>query len=73
MSKMAEEKAAGAADAVQQQQLVVGEAATVWVRPMEKLLRVAPLGLCVVAMVVAYSDLGGFKYLIYANGLCAAF
>jgi len=73
MSKMVEEKAAGAADAVQQQQLVVGEAAAVRVRPVEKLLRVAPLGLCVVAMAVAYSDLGGFKYLVYANGLCAAF
>lgn len=45
------------------------------VRPLETLLRAAPLGLCVAAMVVmlrdtqtneygtvSYSDLGGFKY-----------
>jgi len=75
MSKMAEEKAVGAA-----------VAAAARVRPVETLLRVAPLGLFVAAMAmmlkdqqtneygtVAYSDLGGFKYLIYANGLCAAF
>jgi hypothetical protein len=94
MSKMAEEKAAavgglggaGAADAAQQQQLAAGEAAAARVRPVETLLRAAPLGLCVAAMTVmlrnqqsneygavAYSDLGGFKYLVYANGLCAAY
>jgi hypothetical protein len=93
MSKMAEEKALGgaaaAADAAQQQQqqqLAAGEAAAARVRPMETLLRAAPLGLCVAAMAimlkdqqtneygtVAYSDLGGFKYLVYANGLCAAY
>ena len=86
---MAEEKAvggAGAADAAQQQQLAAGEAAAARVRPVETLLRAAPLGLCVAAMAVmlkdqqtneygtvAYSDLGGFKYLVYANGLCAAY
>ena len=86
---MAEEKAvggAGAADAAQQQQLAAGEAAAARVRPVETLLRAAPLGLCVAAMAVmlkdqqtneygtvAYSDLGGFKYLVYANDLCAAF
>ena len=82
MSKMA----AGAADAAQQQQLAAGEAAAARVRPVETLLRAAPLGLCVAAMAVmlkdqqtneygtvAYSDLGGFKYLVYANGLCAAY
>ena len=89
MSKMLEEKAAavgglvgaGAADATP-----AGEAAAARVRPVETLLRAAPLGLCVAAMTVmlrdqqsneygtvAYSDLGGFKYLVYANGLCAAY
>lgn len=93
MSKMVEEKAAavrglggaGAADAAQQQ-LAAGEAAAARVRPVETLLRAAPLGLCVAAMTVmlrdqqsneygtvAYSNLGGFKYLVYANGLCAAY
>ena len=75
MSKMAEEKAVGAA-----------VAAAARVRPVETLLRAAPLGLCIAAMAVmlkdqqtneygtvAYSDLGGFKYLVYANGLCAAY
>jgi len=53
---------------------------------VRRTLRAAPLGLCVAAMAVmlkdqqtneygtvAYSDLGGFKYLVYANGLCAAY
>jgi hypothetical protein len=86
---MAEEKAAvvgglggaGAADAAP-----AVEAAAARVRPVETLLRAAPLGLCVAAMTVmlrdqqsneygtvAYSDLGGFKYLVYANGICAAY
>ncbi|XP_062186287.1 CASP-like protein 2A1 [Phragmites australis] len=90
MSKMAEEKAvaggASAADAQHEQQLAEGAAASARVRPVETLLRAAPLGLCVAAMVVmlrdqqsneygsvSYSDLGGFKYLVYANGLCAAY
>lgn len=76
---------AGAADAAQQQ-LAAGEDAAARVRPVETFLRAAPLGLCVAAMTVmlrdqqsneygtiAYSDLGGFKYLVYANGLCAAY
>ncbi|AQK43035.1 CASP-like protein 2A2 [Zea mays] len=78
---------AGAADAAQQQQLAAGDAAVARAaRPIETLLRAAPLVLCVAAMTlmlrdqqsneygtVAYSDLGGFKYLVYANGLCAAY
>ena len=52
MSKMA----AGAADAAQQQQLAAGEAAAVRVRPVETLLRAAPLGLCVAAMAVMLKD-----------------
>uniref|UniRef100_A0A0A9D3G1 CASP-like protein n=1 Tax=Arundo donax TaxID=35708 RepID=A0A0A9D3G1_ARUDO len=85
MSKMTEEKTA-AEGAQQQGQLAAGEAVAARVRPVETLLRAAPLGLCVAAMAVmlrdqqsneygsvAYSDLGGFKYLVYANGLCAAY
>ncbi|KAJ3679481.1 hypothetical protein LUZ60_017492 [Juncus effusus] len=53
---------------------------------VETLLRVAPLGLCIAALVVmlrnsqsndfgslSYSDLGAFKYLVYANGICASY
>ncbi|KAJ1700020.1 hypothetical protein LUZ63_008532 [Rhynchospora breviuscula] len=56
------------------------------VRTVETLLRVAPMGLCVAALVVmlknsqindfgslSYSDLGAFKYLVYANAICAAY
>lgn len=56
------------------------------IRTAETLLRVAPLGLCVAAMVVmvknsqtndfgdlSYSDLGAFKYLVYANAISAAY
>ena len=63
-----------------------GESAAARVRPVETLLRAAPLGLCVAAMTVmlrdqqsneygtvAYSDLGGFEYLVYANVLIAAY
>ncbi|TVU13401.1 hypothetical protein EJB05_40455 [Eragrostis curvula] len=84
MSKMAEEKqvAAGGADGAAAAGEGAPAPARVW--PMETLLRAAPLGLCVAAMVfmlkdkqtneygtVAYSDLGGFKYLVAANGICA--
>uniref|UniRef100_A0A0D9W352 CASP-like protein n=1 Tax=Leersia perrieri TaxID=77586 RepID=A0A0D9W352_9ORYZ len=91
MSKMAEEKATatGGADVGALQPSSGDEAAaaaSARVRPVETLLRAAPLGLCVAAMAVmlrnsqsneygavSYSDLGGFKYLVYANGLCAAY
>ncbi|KAH9622982.1 hypothetical protein KSS87_023083 [Heliosperma pusillum] len=55
-------------------------------RTAETLLRLLPLGLCVAALVVMlnnsetndfgsvfYSDLGAFKYLVHANGVCAAY
>ncbi|XP_068658402.1 CASP-like protein 2A1 [Aristolochia californica] len=55
-------------------------------RTAETLLRVVPIVFCLAALVlmiknsetndfgdVSYSNLGGFKYLVYANGLCAAF
>ncbi|XP_068661689.1 CASP-like protein 2A1 [Aristolochia californica] len=55
-------------------------------RTAETLLRVVPTGFCLAALVlmiknsqrndfgdVSYSNVGGFKYLIYANGLCAAY
>ncbi|WOL08523.1 CASP-like protein 2A1 [Canna indica] len=55
-------------------------------RKAESLLRVAPMGLCLAAMVimiknaqendfgaVSYADLSAFKYLVYANGACAAY
>lgn len=84
MSKMAEEKQAVGGGAAEQQLAADEAAAAARSRPMETLLRAAPLGLCVAAMAimlrdkqsndygtVAYSDLGGFKYLVAANGLCA--
>ena len=56
------------------------------VRTGETLLRVAPMGLCLAALVltlknsadndygsISYSDLGSFKYLVYVNGLCAGY
>ncbi|KAF8388656.1 hypothetical protein HHK36_025336 [Tetracentron sinense] len=55
-------------------------------RTAETLLRLAPMALCVAALVlmlknsqvndfgsVSYSDLGAFRYLVYANGVCAAY
>ncbi|KAG9454980.1 hypothetical protein H6P81_007884 [Aristolochia fimbriata] len=55
-------------------------------RTAETLLRVVPIGFCLAALVlmiknsekndfgeVSYSNIGGFKYLVYANGLCAAY
>ncbi|KAK4753398.1 hypothetical protein SAY87_022196 [Trapa incisa] len=52
----------------------------------ETLLRLVPMGLCVAALVimlkdsqsndygsVSYSDLGGFRYLVHANGICAGY
>ncbi|KAL5214853.1 hypothetical protein ABZP36_004005 [Zizania latifolia] len=127
MSKMAEEKvmvapASGGDRGLQQSG--GDQTAAARVRPVETLLRAAPLGFCVAAMAVmlrnsqnneygtvSYSDLGGFKYvlplpplpflpsaasaaaaaapligfflfcffpanpryLVYANGLCAAY
>ncbi|CAM0904960.1 unnamed protein product [Alopecurus aequalis] len=89
MSKMADEKVMGApANGGGEDGMLSGElsSAETRVRPLETLLRAAPLGLCVAAMAimlrdtqtneygtVSYSDLGGFKYLVYANGLCAAY
>jgi len=89
MSKMADEKVMGApASGGGEDGMLAGELSPAEgrVRPLETLLRAAPLGLCVAAMAVmlrdtqtneygtvSYSDLGGFKYLVYANGLCAAY
>ncbi|XP_064985834.1 CASP-like protein 2A1 [Musa acuminata AAA Group] len=55
-------------------------------RTAEALLRVAPVGLCLAAMAimlrnsqenefgaVSYADLTAFKYLVFANGVCAAY
>ncbi|KAF0892607.1 hypothetical protein E2562_017326 [Oryza meyeriana var. granulata] len=96
MSKMAEEKVMAAAPANggvdgALQQAGDQSAAAARVRPVETLLRAAPLGLCVAAMAVmlrnsqtneygavSYSDLGGFKYAVsaastsYLNFLSAA-
>ncbi|KAK9674277.1 hypothetical protein RND81_12G223000 [Saponaria officinalis] len=59
---------------------------TATMRTAETLLRLLPLGLCVAALVVmlknsqtndfgsvSYSDLGAFKYLVHANGVCAGY
>ncbi|XP_042429969.1 CASP-like protein 2A1 [Zingiber officinale] len=56
------------------------------VRTAETLLRAVPMGLCLAAMAImvknsqdgdfgsiSYSDLAAFKYLVYANGACAAY
>lgn len=56
------------------------------IRTAETLLRLLPLGLCVAALVLmlknsetndfgslSYSDLGAFKYLVHANGICAGY
>ncbi|KAA8524929.1 hypothetical protein F0562_011433 [Nyssa sinensis] len=55
-------------------------------RTAETLLRLLPMALCVVALVVmlkdsqtndfgslSYSDLGAFRYLVHANGICAGY
>nr|GMD90302.1 CASP-like protein 2A1 [Ipomoea batatas] len=60
--------------------------ATGGVRTAETLLRLLPMGLCVVALVImlknsqtndfgslSYSDLGAFKYLVHVNGICAGY
>ncbi|KAM3204128.1 CASP-like protein 2A1 [Capsicum annuum] len=53
---------------------------------VEMMLRLLPMALCVVALVImlkdsqtndfgslSYSDLGTFRYLVHANGICAAY
>ncbi|CAO2836859.1 unnamed protein product [Amaranthus hypochondriacus] len=55
-------------------------------RTAETLFRLVPMGLCVAALTVmlknsqtndfgslSYSDLGAFKYLVHANGICAGY
>ncbi|XP_004243226.1 CASP-like protein 2A1 [Solanum lycopersicum] len=55
-------------------------------RTAETMLRLLPMGLCVVALVImlknqqtndygsiTYSDLGTFRYLVHANGICAGY
>ncbi|XP_009602689.1 CASP-like protein 2A1 [Nicotiana tabacum] len=55
-------------------------------RTAETVLRLLPMGLCVVALVImlknsqtndfgslSYSDLGTFRYLVHANGICAGY
>ncbi|XP_009783950.1 CASP-like protein 2A1 [Nicotiana tabacum] len=55
-------------------------------RTAETMLRLLPMALCVVALVImlknsqtndfgslSYSDLGTFRYLVHANGICAAY
>lgn len=55
-------------------------------RTAETLLRLAPMALCLAALVtmlknsqsndygaVSYSNLGAFRYLVHANGICAGY
>ncbi|KAK7276167.1 hypothetical protein RIF29_17302 [Crotalaria pallida] len=55
-------------------------------RTVETFMRLLPIGLCVTALVimlknseeneygsVAYNDLGAFRYLVHANGICAGY
>ncbi|XP_027332576.1 CASP-like protein 2A1 [Abrus precatorius] len=55
-------------------------------RIVETLLRLLPIGLCVIALVImlknsqeneygsiSYTDVGAFRYLVHANGICAGY
>ncbi|KAG9157762.1 hypothetical protein Leryth_017860 [Lithospermum erythrorhizon] len=55
-------------------------------RTVETLLRLLPMSLCIAALIVmiknsqtndfgslSYSDLGAFRYLVHANGICAGY
>ncbi|XP_073014029.1 CASP-like protein 2A1 [Typha latifolia] len=82
-SKMVEDKkkkTAGSSEEVEVAGISSG------MRTLETLLRVVPMGLCLAALVVtlknsqnndygsvSYSNIGAFKYLAYANGVCAAY
>lgn len=59
---------------------------TSFLRTAETFLRLLPIGLCVAALVlmlknseendygsVSYNDLGAFRYLVHANGICAGY
>ncbi|GAU44099.1 hypothetical protein TSUD_123860 [Trifolium subterraneum] len=59
---------------------------TSFLRTAETFLRLLPIGLCVSALVlmlknsqqndygsVSYTDLGAFRYLVHANGICAGY
>ncbi|CAL5202775.1 unnamed protein product [Lathyrus oleraceus] len=59
---------------------------TTFLRTAETFLRLLPIGLCVTALVlmlknseendngsVSYTDLGAFRYLVHANGICAGY
>ncbi|MQM23178.1 hypothetical protein Taro_056241 [Colocasia esculenta] len=81
VSESSEKKVAVEGDAAEGSQLVGA------VKTAETVLRVLPMGLCVAAMAVmltnsqstddygavTYSDLSGFRYLVYADGVCAAY
>ncbi|GAA0163542.1 dehydrogenase [Lithospermum erythrorhizon] len=56
------------------------------VRTIETLLRLLPMSICIAALIVmiknsqtndygslSYSDLGAFRYLVHANGICAGY
>ncbi|OMO92692.1 hypothetical protein COLO4_17388 [Corchorus olitorius] len=62
------------------------EEANTGMRTAETMLRLVPMALCVAALVimlknsqsndfgsVSYSDLGAFRYLVHANGICAGY
>ncbi|KAH7859710.1 hypothetical protein Vadar_004597 [Vaccinium darrowii] len=63
-----------------------GSGGTSGMRTVETLLRLLPMGLCIVALLVmlknvqtnefgslSYSNLGAFRYLVHANGVCAGY
>ncbi|KAM7250902.1 hypothetical protein ACFE04_022785 [Oxalis oulophora] len=63
-----------------------GEEVNTTMRTAETLLRLLPMALCLSALVVmlknsqsndygslSYSDLGAFRYLVHANGICAGY
>ncbi|XP_059661317.1 CASP-like protein 2A1 [Cornus florida] len=66
---------------------VAGEGGNTCLRTAETLLRLLPMALCVGALVVmlknsqtttdfgsiSYSNLGAFRYLVHANGICAGY
>ncbi|EOY13726.1 CASP-like protein isoform 1 [Theobroma cacao] len=62
------------------------EEANTGMRTTETMLRLVPMALCIAALVVmlknsqsnefgsvSYSDLGAFRYLVHANGICAGY
>ncbi|KAB1211387.1 hypothetical protein CJ030_MR6G021423 [Morella rubra] len=79
-----EKRATSPMDIVAPRDVEEGSASSL--RTVESLLRLVPMALCVAALVVmlknsqsndfgsvSYTDLGAFRYLVHANGICAGY